>query len=318
LLYYQPKSKTVHVFLEGNDDFSFYTNYVTNIIINSLPEDKHYNYYPHLCGNKKGVYDLYQLVNPRLKNKSRGLFFVDKDFSEILGEIYPSDENIYVTDYYSIENFLVSEDVLKRVLQEIYHINSLELDDLLAKSSLDKNSILYIFMQELKTFHLLMIPIIAWIICLKRLNIKPNLNNVKLDKIFHLDETQLTIDKINNSGYLSRFKYLEAVFNVSTPPGVWLQILNEARKLRIIFDQNPKIYIRGKYELWFLICFLNKLEKRLRDELKVHKKAFSVKTQITNENAIEILGTRVYCPESLNRFLENHRDNIINSIEIDI
>ncbi|HLP90257.1 MAG TPA: DUF4435 domain-containing protein [Nostocaceae cyanobacterium] len=322
LLYHKPKNRTFHIFLEGNDDFSFYKNFIHNIIIENIPDSKKYTDYFHLCGSKEKVYELYQKVSPRLRNnKSRGLFFVDKDFSDFLGNNYPSDTNIYVTDCYSVENFLVTEDILRRILQEIYHLNNLDLENVLHKHRLNSDSIINLFLEELKKVQLLLIPIIAWIICIKRNGGKPNLNNIRFESIFQIDDFHLTLCKIKNGKYSTRLKYLESVFNVSTPPNLWVQILNEARKLRKIFNNdNPKIYVRGKYELWFFIQFLNKLEKRIRDVINLYippdgkkKPSFKVTTKINKENAIEILGPRVICPTSLKDFLLYHKDNLINS-----
>jgi hypothetical protein len=95
----------VHVFFEGDADFSFYTGFLHRFI----PSSK--RLFPYRCGSKANVYDTHSKVMSA-PPKGIVLFFVDKDFSDILNENYPAADNIYVTDYYSVENYVVTEDML--------------------------------------------------------------------------------------------------------------------------------------------------------------------------------------------------------------
>ncbi|AFZ33595.1 hypothetical protein Glo7428_5217 (plasmid) [Gloeocapsa sp. PCC 7428] len=308
LLHYKPKVKTIHAFFEGNDDLSFYNGFIEQIILSQIDQTS-YTYYQYFCGNKDKVYKVYQKVAPRLCLKSRAFFFVDKDFSDFLSEAYPCSDNIYVTDYYSIENFLVTKRILQRVWQEIYHINNTQMYLLLENADLSYEIVETKFVRELSKFYCWMTSIIAWIIYIRKKGQKLNLNNVDLGKIFYIDD-HLEIFKKVPKPYHSKLQYLEKVTGVSTSKGAWLEILSEARKLRKIFGLNPKTYVRGKYELWFLVQFLDKLEKCLRDLIKGYGKPFNVRTRVSQENAIEILGPRVSCPDSLKFFLINHRNNL--------
>jgi predicted DNA-binding protein (MmcQ/YjbR family) len=303
LLNNKPKNRTIHAFFEGNDDLSFYHNFIEQIILNDIAQNQ-YSYNQYSCGNKSCVYKLHQKVSSRTNSNSRALFFVDKDLSNFLNEVYFCDNSIYVTNYYSIENFVVTEHMLQRIWKEIFHINSLDLDFLLKSTDLSYNLVANQFTQELKKFHYWMISIIAWIIYTRKKGQKPNLNNINLSKIFYIS-SDLKISRKVPETHPSTLKYLEQVSGVSISKGAWLEILAEARKLRE--ELQPKTYIRGKYELWFLVQFLDQLTNRLRDLIKKSGKPFNVRTKVSQENAIEILGPRVLCPESLKNFLVKHK-----------
>ena len=71
-----------------------------------------------------------------------------------------------------------------------------------------------------------------------------------------------------------------------------------------VADLEPKKYIRGKFELWYLISFLRALSNSLTAKDQ-HKRAV-IKVQLTHENALEILGGKVPSPSSLNEFLDDN------------
>src|SRR6478672_1634606 len=97
LLKNRSSSSSLHAFFEGHGDQSFYIGFLHRFI-----SDPKY-LYTYKCGKKLNVYETYAKV---VSASPQGivLFFVDKDFSDILRESYPRSENIYVTDHYSIEN----------------------------------------------------------------------------------------------------------------------------------------------------------------------------------------------------------------------
>lgn len=77
-------------------------------------------YEPFPCDGKPLVLELKKVVDQDLNGLSRGVyFFVDRDFDE-LGDL-PEDESIFMTDRYSIENYLVCERVLKELLKNEFH-----------------------------------------------------------------------------------------------------------------------------------------------------------------------------------------------------
>jgi hypothetical protein len=99
---YKSTDNSIHIFHEGKDDPSFYSNYLERGRL------KRQRVYYYLFNNKKGVYFHYEKINWLKFKKNRLLFFVDKDLDDILEIKYPHDQNIFVTKYYTIENYLIS------------------------------------------------------------------------------------------------------------------------------------------------------------------------------------------------------------------
>jgi len=142
LLYYKHKGKTLHLFFEGKDDPSFYSGFINEIIINDLSPHNTYICYSHICGDKYKVYEMYVKITNRF-TKSRCLFFVDKDFSDYLEQNYPYDEHIYVTDFYSIENFLS---------KYLGHKKSISSDILFPYSKFEESFFLYSLIKKRKLY----------------------------------------------------------------------------------------------------------------------------------------------------------------------
>ncbi|NER06363.1 MAG: DUF4435 domain-containing protein, partial [Okeania sp. SIO3C4] len=269
---YKEHQKTVHLFFEGNDDVSFYNHFIKQM----LPQN--YSDFKYICGGKQKVYTLYEKVIERVSNKSRTLFFVDKDLFDFIDEVLPKYQNLYVTDYYSIENFIVTATMLRRVCEDFYHItDSTQLADI-------ENQ----FEQEWQTFCRYLLPIMSWIIYLKKQKYQPNSNNLQMKNLFKLTN-DLKIVKI----ICKKLFYLEKQCSVETPNNCWIQIRKIVYRLK---KNEAKQYIRGKYELWFFVTFFNKITN-LRDS--EGKSIFKTRTQITIENAVEILAPRVPFPQSL-------------------
>lgn len=68
------------------------------------------------------------------------------------------------------------------------------------------------------------------------------------------------------------------------------------------------MYIRGKFEMWFFVKFTEKLTRMLQRAISDRGGKMGVKTQITEGNAIEVLGPRLQIPLSLEKFLHQNMD----------
>ena len=77
LLNFSRNTGHIHAFFEGNDDSSFYTNFIKSFSV-QVPIEV------YKCGSKKSVYEVYNQIRERSIQHVKALFFVDKDFSDIL------------------------------------------------------------------------------------------------------------------------------------------------------------------------------------------------------------------------------------------
>jgi hypothetical protein len=222
------------------------------------------------------------------------LFFVDKDLSDILNESWEKAPNIYVTDYYSIENYLVSAEILYRIWMELFRFRP----DFMEFDSVYRTK----FHEELERFYQFARPIMAWSIYLRRQGKRPNINNINFSRFFTIRD-DLTLEKTEEIRTTSEIQLLERVCGETTPEE-WLTdaklIMEELQEFP------PKTYLRGKLELGFFVRFVNALLGYLRSNLAQDGGSVSTKTPLTEENAIEILGPRSRIPLSLEKFLQEN------------
>jgi hypothetical protein len=98
---------------EGIDDKAVYYYWVRRLTAEL-------RYEPFVCDGKGKLLDLKDAVDADLNDLSSGIyFFVDRDFDELRGRTQTS--NVFLTDRYSIENYLVDDSVLKELLTNDFH-----------------------------------------------------------------------------------------------------------------------------------------------------------------------------------------------------
>lgn len=281
LLEFKKYENPVFAFFEGKDDLSFYNKFITNRLNNSK------KYIPLKCGNKKEVYETYKKVIPRVKCGIIVLFFVDRDFSDFTDEGYVEDDRIYVTDYYSIENYVVTVDIFTSVCQEILHLsNEPETINML----IDK------FQKEITEFYIANRYISAWIIYMMREGNKTNIKNVNLNSVFSIND-DLELKSIGRERTIQHF---ERSCGLSTPDDFGTQSEDNIKEIE---KYDEKMYVRGKFELYFFVIFIRAITNQLKND---KKRKDTIRTHIDLENAIDILGPRVQIPESLEKFLKKN------------
>lgn len=282
---YKKDDKSLHLFYEGDDDPSFYTKCITDLI------GDEYRLFFYNCKNKGGVYSNHSKIDWRTFKKARAIFFVDKDHSDILGVKYVKSVNIFVTKYYSIENYLVTEYILERILRELIAIDREPLINELKKK----------FRIQHKRYSNFMLLITSWIIHHRQLKSSLNLNNINLNHLFCFDEN-LEVQRITKPLSKKVLAYLDEKAKVKTAQNSWKTILSIYRRLVVIRDH--KIHLRGKFEVWFLIAFVNAFLNQINSEKKKGEQKYKLKVQITVSNAIAVLGYRIPIPNDLEQFFK--------------
>jgi len=145
-----------------------------------------------ICDGKDGVIAAYndKRISQKISNWKRVLFFVDKDWDDLLNITkIPQSKSVFVTEYYSIENYLVNPDTVEIVWTDIYKLPQ---DDTRLVQVIQN------FQYGYSLFVKLIRPMMAWAIAQKKKekalasaqNRKEkglNLNNVNLNKVFELD-----------------------------------------------------------------------------------------------------------------------------------
>jgi hypothetical protein len=272
---YKFNSDELHYIFEGYDDQSFYFNFFQNLGSDPLT---------YISLGKKHSIELYNKLDWSVYDKKRIIIFIDRDYSQLLNELVPSDLNIYETTYYSIENYISNALILRRLINEILHFHDADV----------VNRLISQFENQHEKFYTLIKPVIAWILIIRSSNLKANLNQIDLSKLFFIDDNLIVTNQS-----LDRVKYLERVTQTQTPSIGY----SAFKKWYDIIDAQPseKLIIRGKFDAWFLVTFFNQINKYLKD---VEGFESRMKTNINLSNAIEIIGPRTVIPDRLARFIQ--------------
>lgn len=282
-LNYKPNVIEVHAFFESDEDVIFYCGFIRQIATSS--------FHAYKCGSKSQVYDVYQLIRNHYPPIDYLLFFVDKDLSDILEETYPQDKSIYVSGYYSIENYLVDSVVIKDFWARHFLFNNVSHDFDIIGSRFD---------QTLYKFHASLTIITAWYIGMKLMGYAPNFKNIRLNELFSVDQTFQVLRKINSEKLLN---YLDRACGVKTPIKSWKIIRRMYKQLR---HHQPKTYIKGKFEIWFFVEFTNKLKTFLAGEVQKQGGSVRETNNLSTKNAVSLLRPSLYtAPNELQTFLNN-------------
>ncbi len=101
---------------EGDDDKCVYSQWISRARSNL-------EYAMMPCGGKAGVLELRQSLSVDRTGLANGVFFfADRDFDDLRDQ--PPGADIFMTDTYSVENYLVSERVLESLLKVEFHCHA--------------------------------------------------------------------------------------------------------------------------------------------------------------------------------------------------
>lgn len=98
---------------EGVDDKVIYSHWLSKI----QPD---LEYEPFICRNKDQLLQLWRSLKRDLTGMSKNVyFFADRDFDDLKGD--EIDDSIFMTEKYSVENYLVDRHVLEEILKIEFH-----------------------------------------------------------------------------------------------------------------------------------------------------------------------------------------------------
>ncbi len=214
-------------------------------------------------------------------------FLLIKDVDDILGKPWPTDPRIFVTDVYSIENYLVSRDSFIRFCQEAVRLGDVGFQ--LHSPLLDR------FDEQLSRFQRLIIPLMAWVVTMRREGQRPILTNINLGEFFEIDvECSVRLRPCKGVEYLNR------VAGVRWPRDYWRRVLSTSRELN---RMPPKRVIRGKFEAWFFVEFWKKSIRKIQELAREGNARATIRLQLEHANFIVVLAGRMNVPRSLELFL---------------
>lgn len=225
---YNPKKKQVFAFYEGDEDSSYYQK----IIRNFLPND--YELEELVAGCKNNVIKLNRDFDWSTYDERKMLFFVDRDLSFWLNEPEQFYDNVFVTDDYSVENYVVS--------QQSFEIWLLRFEGFARAKKEEIEKMVSLYSQLEKDFINQMIPIMATAIVAKRYRRSINLSDFKLSKYLSFEPKDNSYRCIihGDDSYLVKW-------------GISKEHHGEiAKQIEFILCNLDHFSVRGKWILFFL------------------------------------------------------------------
>lgn len=292
---YKTDDNTIFCFVEGIEDISFYRPFI-EIYKEEIPTKY------IVCNGKENVIENYNDLNWNFFDKKRVLFFIDKDFDDYIGKTIINDSNVFVTDVYSIENYLVDAKILEKFIID----NCLIIHEGVIKVTIEN------FQNQHQEYVKQLKMISAWMMYCRKNNFDVSFNDIKMSDLFKIDENG-HLKKKSLSSYSSKFNYLCAKTNSN------FFDINEIRHFYNLIDieTKPQKFIRGKYELYFMFIYLKYISeyiiKEVSQEVKIHNKNASRKDKIVRpkltlqfneENIFQILNNKSKIPEKFKSFIQ--------------
>ena len=279
---FDKKAKSIGIFLEGRDDPSFF-----RVHVRKIADEANLAVKIIVLGRKKNVLDAWRFLEQRFPDNPRLMFFVDKDHDDLISatEGATTQRGLFVTPYYSIENFLVSEDAIAVVLTDIWGLDS---------SSGAIEAACRNFSKFQQAYRIVFLPWMAWLLAARRSGANAQNDNIRFS-ILTVNSNHEPI--LNWKPDMLTHLVRDCCKGDDIPPDE-AAIALATRELETL---PTKVWLRGKQELWCLLAFLNKLEQEVKDDEDL--KSLKIRSQINSGNAVEQLAPRLPCPKDLNDYL---------------
>ena len=272
-------SNRLFCFFEGQDDVKYYGSLIESNIQNNKRENL-------WSRGKDGVLHLLNLVSGNEKYQRAWVaFFIDKDFDD--EQDLPSDERLYITPCYSIENLYVTLTAFERILRDEFHLSD---------SDSDRQMTIRLYEARLEEFNDATEELNAWIY-LQRLAEKSqtgtrlNLNDVNMKGLFDVKLTQ--VEK----------KYTFESLNEMFPNAAVVSKQEVAQQIVQFRGIDRTMHFRGKFLLEFLRIFIRNLTT---DRVSRNRNHFSERGKVKlnlSGNLISELTQYADTPDSLKQFL---------------
>jgi hypothetical protein len=275
--------KAVIFAFEGKDDKIIYSHWIRQYCNN-------FEYEPFPCNNKHRTLKLKNALERDLNGLEENVyFFVDRDFDDL--PPMENTTNVFMTDKYSVENYLVSSSVLDLILRNEFHCHI---------RPECRSEIINLFDTQLLRFLEVTRDLNLRIFTAKRLGI--NRTEEISSKLSHI--ANITLNEVSASS-----TPLSEVVKLEREPSD-----SEISSLVSEFNQlDPSARYRGKFIYKFFVCWLKHLATdRNSDESALFPDFDRVHLKAPQSLSLDSLASKALPPAHLFSFLKN----IINPVEI--
>lgn len=279
------ESKKIIVVVEGKDDITYYG------VKTAKYQQAGYKVSVIPAGNRKNVIATYDQLNWDLYSKSRVLFVIDRDLSDYTLERTPQDENIYVTDKYSIENELCTFMTFLNTLKFYCGLN--DIDDS------DEEELREYYSKLNAEFYNIIDPIMGLILYWKLNSVEANYANINFNNILRINETELTIsDELKNDDKLLKYVFKQSGVTYDDTVD-WASYVAQLKA-----HSSSEHYARGKYLLSFFVCIINYVAGK-SDVILSSKRKGKMTISVGQADAVSKLCALMPVPKTLNDFFED-------------
>ena len=246
---YDGDENYAYYFHEGYEDPLYYDSFIKTLLQKTTVSIR--------CENKKNVIELYNFMKHNLTyDETKYMYFVDKDYST-----NDLDRNIYVTPYYSVENFYVSSKVLRDILRINFCIE--EQDDI--------TKILELYDSLQKDFNNKLLFFNSWLACQNDFREAGEFTSLNIDKKvekYFLPNKSDKNDDIVDRSLIKLYRNFEDLNNIEIIENTLFIKSNkidiskiDAKKQEFLLKDDLYYFFRGKFEFHFLISFLKRLKQ---------------------------------------------------------
>lgn len=249
------------------------------------------NFIPQVAGKKKEVLKVMQKIqaDPLYKDVCT-MFFIDRDYDVSMAN---TNEDLFETPCYSIENFYAQECVFSRILQSEFGLSIIEPDyhKCIADFRLrleEFNQIIIKFNAIVKYQH----QYAPEVIC--------QFSSVKTSHLVHVEIEQVT----------KAIKHDEQIAKFASQLNADSDILDEVEN-KLHLENNPCLVLRGKNQLDFLVAFVKQLKDLNSSGGYFSRKLNNVHINLS-DNRLSELSQYAITPPELDTFLESHKPQVTN------
>lgn len=288
--YSKNKPNLVYCFFEGDEDKRYYGARITILYERE--------YKDFTCSGKDKVIKAQELIKNRHEyNDAKVLFFVDKDYSDD-----KTNNTIYVTPCYSIENFYSSTETLINVLQNEFNMSDDE----------DIEKVIKLYDESLTSFHNKLLFLNIWLAYQHDIRIESKLStrlniNEALKKYFKVDENMFDKNLKVKVDIFNDLENIDILENILFPSASKISTEAIQEKRNNLDLQNLSCSFRGKFEFKFFIDFLKKLKEEVGSKnQKILPKKYKCNLYFQIDNGISVLTNYAITPSCLKVFLNSN------------
>lgn len=247
------------------------------------------NYITQDAGRKREVLRVMEKIqsDPLYSNVCT-MFFIDRDYDESLAN---TNDDLFETPCYSIENLYAQECVLNSILQAEFGLNPTDPD--LYKCIIDYQSRLKEFNQIIAKFNA--------VVKYQHLYAPDTIctfSNVKTSHLAHIEIGQVS----------KATRHDEQINKLISKLSADIELLKQLEN-ELDLESSPHLIFRGKNQLDFLVSFIMKLKELNSSEGYFSRKLKHVYISLT-ENRLSELSQYAITPPELISFLERHRPQV--------